>query len=964
MPTPATLPAIAPRLRSLAADRTAALVRSASGLALPPPSQWPGDVERVLACSDFVYRACERSPALLAALLHDGLEHPTQALEDDLRVRIGTDQEEDAFYAALRSARQYHMVRIAWRDIGGLAGFESAVRETSDFADTIIALALEWLEARLVHRHGEPESAQGVRQHLVVYGLGKLGAHELNFSSDVDLIFAYPNTGHTRASRRQFSNQEFFSRLGQQLVQALGNRTEHGFVFRVDMRLRPFGRSGPLAMSFDAMEDYYQVHGRDWERYALIRARTIAGDRAQGDAMLGRLQPFVYRRYFDFGALESLRAMKAMIDGEVARRGLANHLKLGPGGIREIEFTGQAFQMVRGGRQPKLRTGQILSVLERLGEEDLLSEQVIRDLSEAYRFLRNSEHRLQQVDDRQTHTLPEDEEGRARLACAMGFASWPDYARQLAHYRGKVREQFDQVLGGGGDDSGDASDVVAAEPLRGLWLDGTSDADAVALLAEAGFEHAEEALERVRAFFAASGIRLIDRTGRQRLERLLPNLLRACAQRSAGVTTLERALTIAEAIARRSTYIALLAERPLALSQLVKLCAASPWIARQIAAHPILLDELLDARTLYAPLDAAALATDLQTRLANVSAGDTEDEMDCLRQFKQSNVLRVAAADVARTIPLMVVSDYLTAIAETALGGALALARRDLEARYGAPRMRIDGATKGAPFAVIAYGKLGGIELGYASDLDLVFIHGSEGREQQTAGPRVVDNARFFDRLAQRIVHVLSTLTSQGKLYEVDLRLRPSGGAGLLVNSIAGLETYLREDAWTWEHQALVRARAVAGDASLMARFAELRQRILLTPRDPEKLQRQVREMRMRMRRELGSGDRPGFDLKQDPGGIADIEFMVQYGALCWASRLGSYLDFPDNIRLLEGFAACGLLPRADCTLLGDAYRTYRARLHAMALQEQEGPVGGTEFAELRAAVSALWLRLMDDTRD
>ena len=952
----------------LARARIGALFESADArqLALAGPDSWPGDVERVLACSEYVFNCCEQHPDMLKDLLDSGeLARAREnsgdgaALIAEFRRRIDQAMGAVASVAQMmqefRRLRRREWVRIAWRDIGGLATLEESVRDASAFAEAAIRVALARLHQRLCTEFGSPQSAEAVDQDMSVLALGKLGAGELNFSSDIDLIFAFPAVGSTRGKRREMSNDEFFHRLAKKLIMVLSERTADGFVFRVDMRLRPFGAAGPLVLSYAALEDYYQLHGRDWERYALIRARPVAGDLEGGNALLERLRPFVYRRYLDFGALEALREMKSMINKEVKSKGLDDNLKLGPGGIREIEFTGQAFQMVRGGRLPELRDRRILKVLSILGKRGLLPGHSVAALTSAYRFLRTAEHRLQQMQDRQCHDLPRDDNERIILAAGMGFPDWQGFADALARHRENVTAQFIQVLGTNDDDDkgSDGSQLVAlltAEPDKQIAED---------VLARIGFDDGNAARELIEKFRNSHPIRLLDKPGNARLLRLFPDLLRAVATRPNAVATLGRILELVEAIARRSAYLALLAERPLALSQLVKLCAASPWISRHLKRHPLLFDELLDARTLYAPLRREALLAELSERLNGIAAGDTEQEMAALRQFKQTNVLRVAAADVAGVIPVMVVSDYLTEIAETVIAEALRLAARDLSGRYGTPVF--DGQPAEAlPFAVIAYGKLGGLELGYGSDLDLVFVHGGEGTGQ-TDGARSVDNSVFFGRLAQRTIHFLTAMTGDGTLYEVDPRLRPDGSKGMLVNHIDALETYLRENAWTWEHQALVRARAIAGDTSLGRAFARMRRRILLLERDPAKLRLEVREMRERMRRELGSKYPDAFDVKQDAGGIADIEFMVQYGALCWAARLGDYLDYTDNIRLLEGFAAAGRMPDEDIQILKVAYRAYRSRVHEMALQEQSGILSKDEFRHYREGVTAIWARLMED---
>jgi glutamate-ammonia-ligase adenylyltransferase len=922
----------------------------------------PGDAERVFACSDYVTASCLADTSLLPELLASGdlltkhRDHGAEIYRRRVREAAADVADEAALIKVLRQLKRREMVRIAWRDIGGLAGFEETLDDTSAFADATLETSVARLYAWLVADLGEPRGADGAAQPLVVLALGKLGAGELNFSSDIDLIFTFPQAGTTQGGRRELSNDEFFLRLGRQLINVLGSRTEEGFVYRVDMRLRPFGASGPLVLSFDAIEHYYQVHGRDWERYALIRARAITGS-TWGESLLERLRPFIYRRYFDFGALESMRDMKTLIEEEVARKGLTDNVKLGPGGIREIEFTGQAFQMVRGGRQPELRGRRILRVIRRLAEGGYLPEYALRDLCDAYRFLRTTEHRLQQVADRQVHTLPADDQGRERLAAGMGFADWSTFSRALTQHRERVNAQFSQVFGS----EQAAGDSDSDEELKRLWTGDPELGEATGILRGLGYSHAEEAWEHVQRIKDSHTLKRLDERGRARLVRLLPSLLRAIGSQDEPVLTLKRVFHIIETIARRSAYLALLAERPLALSQLVRLCAASPWIARHLGRHPLLFDELLDPRTLYAPLDPAALAADIDHRLAATSPGDLEQEMEILRQFKQANVLHVAAADVARAMPLMVVSDHLTEIAETSLRQVLRLAWRDMSARYGEPRCGEPPQRRVAPFAIAAYGKLGGIELGYGSDLDIVFLHGSEGANQHTDGDRQVDNAVFFSRLGQRLIHYLTTATAEGTLYELDFRLRPDGASGLLVNAIEGLRSYLFDEAWTWEHQALVRARVVAGSEELARRFAEIRRQVLLMERDDETLRQEVRDMRERMRRELGSGSPAEPDLKQDAGGIADIEFMVQYGALHWAARLGDHLDYTDNIRLLEGFAKARLMRTDDVEFLMDAYRAYRARVHALALQEETIVTGDGELDHYREGVVRIWCELMED---
>ena len=954
----------APLPAPLAATGRERLAALASSIETLDAGGLPGDAARVLACSDFVFSSCERHPSMLEDLVSSGdLEAPYPASAAGARGRPSLRERAESVARAagsidglmtdLRRLRRREMVRIAWRDIGGLADFDETVRDTSDLADAIIDTSLDRLHEWQCADLGTPIGHTGEPQQIVVLALGKLGASELNFSSDIDLIFTFPENGQTEGGRRSVDNDRFFLQLARKLVKVLGEPTADGFVYRVDMRLRPFGTQGPLVLSFDALEEYYQTHGRDWERYAFIRVRAVSGDMVLAAELLERLRPFVYRRYIDFGTLQSLRSLKVVMEQEVARKGMEHSVKHGPGGIREVEFTGQAFQMVRGGRTPALRYRRLLTVLARLGELDLLPAHAVESLSSAYRFLRAVEHRLQQVDDRQVHMLPLDEPGRARIAAGMGYASWEAFSERLDRHRRNVDEQFAQVFG----QERETDAAAGGDPLGALLSASTDEETGVTLLEGAGFAAAREAWSVIARYRDTIALKMPDALGHERLARLTPDLLRAIAARSNATTTLERVMTVIESIAKRSVYLALLAERSIALSQFVQLCAASPWIARLLGRHPVLFDELLDPRTLYEPLAPDRLDKDIAERLTAIDDPDREHEMDCLRQSKQANVLRVAAADVSRRIPLMVVSDHLTEIAEAVLRAALAIAWRDITARHGRPAsMPRDAAF--APYAIIAYGKLGGIELGYGSDLDLVFVNDDDS-SAMTTGPKSIDVATFYARLTQRLIHVLTTMTSQGALYEVDPRLRPDGSKGVLVNTLEGLGEYLRDKAWTWEHQALVRARAVAGDPALGQRFAHLRRGILLRNRDGDTLRDDVRSMRERMRTELGSRGSGRFDLKQDPGGVADIEFMVQYGALRWASRLGADLDFSDNIRLLDGFRRADLMPEDDVTLLADAYRAYRGRIHELSLQESEAVVGNEEFAELRETVVAIWNRLM-----
>lgn len=911
----------------------------------------------VLACSEYVTQLCQRQPHFLEDLVNAGdlnRVYATNDLAASLASRIEVVTDEASLQSALRQFRQREMLRIIWRDLAGWADLRETLRDLSALADGCVQQTLQYLYQAQCVALGTPCNANGEAQQLVVIAMGKLGAHELNLSSDIDLIFTFPEEGETRDGPRTLSNSEFFQKLGQKLITALSKQTPDGFVFRVDMRLRPFGDSGPLVCTFAAMEDYYQIHGREWERYALVKARVIAGDLEQGNELLATLRPFVYRRYMDYSAYESLREMKAMIQKEVARLGKEQNVKVGAGGIREIEFIGQVFQLIRGGRERRLQTRSILDVLPLLQEVGLLPAFVVEQLLAAYDFLRRTENRLQAWRDQQTHVLPEDETGRLRLAFSMGFADWAAYIKELDRHRRRVDNHFAQVFEAPQTDEA-RTETGAAPAYQHLWEAGLEDAALQSQLHALGLEPAEEIARKLVALREGRAYASLTARGRQRMDSLMPLLLGACLSTEQPGLALLRSLEVIEAIMRRTVYLVLLSENPMALSQLVRLCAASPWITRYLSQHPLVLDELLDPRTLYAPPDKAALAAELRQRLAQLDVADEEAAMDTLRQFKHAQFLRVAAADLVGALPLMKVSDHLSWIAEVVLEETLNLAWQHLVAKHGRPVCTADGTVCDTGFAVIAYGKLGGLELGYGSDLDLVFLHSGESESLETQGKKPIPLGVFFARLGQRMMHILSAFTPAGVLFEVDTRLRPDGAAGMLVSSLAAYEAYQTEKAWTWEHQALVRARVVAGDPMIAERFEAIRRRVLSRQRDLSVLRNEVREMREKMRSTLDKSSAEQFDVKQGPGGIVDIEFMVQYGVLAHAHAHAALVDYTDNIRILERLAQAGVMTQEDAGFLSETYRTYRDSTHRLKLQEQVTLVPAQQFAAQREGVRRIW---------
>ncbi len=921
-----------------------------AGVALPVESEFHHARARVWAASEFVAVTCARHPELFAELVASGdlaRNDGAATVNDALAAVLAGVADEPELMQRLRQFRRRRMVSIIWRDLADWAPLDETLAHLSALADACVVQALDWLETWARAELGTPRDAEGRAQRLVVLAMGKLGAGELNLSSDIDLIFAFPRAGCCDG-RRALTNAEFFIKLGQRLVKSLDATTSDGFVFRVDTRLRPFGDSGPLAMNFDAMEAYYQAQAREWERYAMIKARVIAGDADDSAELQALLQPFVYRRYLDFGAIDSLRQLKSLIDREVRRQGMADNIKLGYGGIRAIEFIGQAFQLIRGGREPALQVRPILEVLQRLGEHQILPATAVTELSTAYRLLRRVENRLQAWADRQTHVLPNTAPARQRLAESLGYSDWAALEQALNHHRQRVQQHFDVLFA--------APEETPTQELGSLWTQEREGA--IALFEDAGFADAAAARERLQQFRATIERKGLSRLGTERLAQLMPHLLNDLAAIDQPDQTLTRVLQVLEAILGRTAYLALLAERRDALDQLVKLCAVSPWFAECTARQPLLLDELLDQRRLYAPLRRADLESELDALLDATAPDDLEQRMERLRQFAQGNKLRVAAADVTGIISLMVVSDYLTDIAAVSIQRSLQLAWEDVVRRHGSPT-QTDAAHSG--FVVLGYGKLGGFELGYHSDLDLVFLYADREPEAPTTGERPITNAQFYIRLGQRLIHLMTTPTYSGVLYEIDMRLRPDGNKGMIARTLNSFADYQRDQAWTWEHQALVRARPVAGDAALGQAFEQVRREVLCRPRDAETLRTEVAQMRAKMRTALDQSTAAQFDLKQGHGGIADIEFMVQYAVLRWAADYPQLVAWTDNIRLLETLETLDLLPDQAAATLTAAYKTLRAAYHRQALQDAPGLIAADQLLTERQQVSTLWQQMMGD---
>ena len=904
----------------------------------------------ILATSPFIAQEITRNLGLLKTLMDEALLETSReetAILGQFQIAVAEVTDEAGLQKALRRMRSLEMVRIAWRDIAGWAPLEETLRDLSLLAEAAVETALGLHFQWLTERFGIPRNREGEPQSLVVLGMGKLGARELNYSSDIDLILAYRDDG-VLEDKKETSYAEFYTRLARNLVRALDEKTEDGFVFRVDTRLRPFGESGPLVLHFEALERYYEGQAREWERYAMIKARAIAGDPRGGPELERFLHPFVYRRYLDFRAFGELRELKRMISQELIRKGDHQNVKLGKGGIREIEFIGQAFQLIRGGSEKSLQRREILAVLSALGALGLLPEATVSELKAHYRTLRIIENRLQEYRDQQTHTLPPSEEQQLSLAHALGYGDYSSFVSALTALQSRVHQVFEDVI------RIDADSGKAPFPLDG-------DAEALlSALRALGLQEAEVLVPKLEAFRAASSIRRLSPRGATEIRRLLPDLLKEINPRPHRLETLDRLLKVLEAIGSRNVYLTLLAENPGARTRLVDLVGASPWFATTLGRHPVLLDELLDPRSFLAPITRNALEAELDRKLEDLDPEDLEAFMVALRQYRQVVILRIAAADIAGSLPLPEVSNALTALAETLLRAALARSFAITRERHGSPGGLPDSE---AGFAVIAYGKLGGLELGYGSDLDLVFLYSGD-TEKETDGSKPVTAGEFYARVAQRILHIIGTNTPAGILYETDLRLRPSGNSGLLVSSLEAFETYQMKEAWTWEQQALVKARFVAGDPRVGESFKTIRARSLSRLRDATVLRKEIVEMRGKMREVLEAKDPGLFDLKQGAGGIVDIEFLVQFWVLAWSNAHPRLTEWTDVLRLLECLKEEHLIPEKDQDFLQEAYFTLRSEAHRAQLDERKAVVATLAFAPLRKRIQALWAAVLQPEAD
>ena len=891
-------------------------------------AEFRNQIAALAVASSYALNQLCRIPKLLDSL-HQITEFRLDDFSDIIDINLSVDLTE--VKQTLRQYRHRKLIEIIYLDVVKQTPVEQILVYLSDLADLLIDKALAVCEKQLADKHGQPVYANGDPMRLNVIAMGKLGGRELNFSSDIDLICCYANDGELDGFG-QLSYQEFFSRVVRAMSKCLNDTTEDGFVYRVDLRLRPWGDSGPVVLTHAALEHYYQLHGREWEQYAMVKARVLTGSQPDLDYLASIFKPFVYRKYHDYRVFEGLATLKDKIDRQAQARGMSNNIKLGQGGIREIEFYVQAFQILKGGRNKQLQTTQIIHCFEVLESQSIIATEVVRDLRDAYHYLRILENKIQMLADEQTHSLPTDELSQQRIATAMAEDNWQAVEQNQAQKRGKVSSHFTELFKRDSDAS-QQEELVIDDNIG----DESNQLEQIAWMESLGIHAATDIQGRLHGFFNSKAWGFMSARAKQRFGALLPGLLRAVSRSRQQIVLFERLLRLFSSIAGRSVYFELMHQNQVLLDKLVGLFDKSEWIAEEVALYPMLLEQLIQTGDLEHRFDRSTLAQHLQLQLDNV-IDDTELELDVLRLFKREQTIVIATAELAEEISTIEVCQYLSELAEILLEAVYRLASKDIKAKYGDPQYEEDGATRVAEFAIIGYGKLGGKEMHYQSDLDVIFLHNSSGNAQYSSGEKSIDNNIYFARLAQKIISMTSVLTGSGKLYEIDSRLRPEGSSGLLVSSVQAYLKYQQEKAWTWEHQALVRARFVAGSEALGAIFADMRRQILTLPRDQQKLRQDILEMREKMHQSKNPAEGEFINLKHSYGAMIDIEFMVQYWVLLQANKVGSICSYSDNIGLLNELIRLNIIPSSESQLI-DIYLTYHRWLHQTVLQNKPAEI-------------------------
>ena len=919
------------------------------------------EILAVWYASPFIKRVCISQPQWMQELLAQGGLHvdcSTEEYAEMLKSSVSRVTSIEELQQSLRRLRYAAYARIAWRDLQQYSSVEQTLMELSVYAQTCVDQSLSWCFEWLKSHLHAGQFERSLPNNVVVFALGKLGGYELNFSSDVDVVFAYvANANHTHDQHAKAGS--FYLKLVQLLIKVLAEQTQDGFVFRVDTRLRPFGNAGALVPSLMAIDEYFQTTGRDWERYAWIKTRAIAGDVETGEQFLKDVSPFVYRRYHDYGVMQSLREIKGMVDQKASQAANKDDLKIGQGGIREIEFVAQMFQLIYGGRDPNLRIRSTLGALTYLGGSGRLPGKSLAALNHAYLFLRKAENTLQMREDLQVQSLPIRDSERLQYAHAMGAESWDDLYAEFQSHTANVSDIFHGLLqtdpAGSDKLSKDLSDFTF------VWQQVQDKPSCMDILTRYFGKDTRDIYQRLRGF--DESVQQAEPVAKQRLDRFVPLLLQNLSCSTRPVLVLTRLLRILVKTVQRSTYISLLTENQDRLAKLLKLIEASQWVAQYIATHPILLDELLHTDN-YDPPDLEEMQYQLQVleqlqMLVDASGDNLEAYMERLREFRHAQVLRIAAADIVSDYPIMRVSDCLSWLAETCIKSAVRKAYSDLTDKHGEPTCKQDGKVMIPELLIIEYGKLGGLELGYGSDLDVVFVHNSLDTSGETNGENKIQNTFFFTRVVQRAIHLLTTVTALGKVFDIDTRLRPYGESGPVVCSMAAYEEYLRNKAWLWEHQALIRARPVTPSRSLANAFLELRQDVLCQVRDREEVRMSVIEMREKIVSGHRTRDGARFHLKKDRGGIIDIEFIVQFYVLSYANKFSEICTHTDNVRILDACAEAGLIGHESAEELKEIYIAYRKHLHQLSLQLLPETAAADTFAEERAIVQNYWASLL-----
>jgi glutamate-ammonia-ligase adenylyltransferase len=893
-----------------------------------PPLALADRLAHVRQCSPFAANLLDRYPDW-SENLGEAMEPSTKALSE-LVAEVGLDK-------ALRQFRNRCMLNLIYRDLCGLSSLDETFAKLGKLGSISLQVALDHHHGLLAEKHGEPCNAEAQHQKLVVIALGKFGGGELNLSSDIDIMFCYDSAGEcASAGRRPLSSDQFFTRQARAVISSLADITEDGFCFRVDTRLRPFGDSGPLCSSLSAMEQYYQREGRDWERYALIKARPVAGDLQLGDRLMQQIRPFVYRRYIDFSAVEALQEMHASVQDDARRSDRLDDIKRGPGGIREIEFLVQCFQLLRGGRETSLQTASLLKALSAVQELGLMDDNSIEQVHADYGFLRRLENRIQALHDQQTHQVPGGDD-LERLCQAMRLNRIKQLQGRIADIRASVSGRFQSIF--------PSRPEPEADPQWArLWRD-LQEQQEQASAGEAG----EKDPTPLDNFLSGLQRQALSQRSRRRLDLFMPALLSRLDKRQLDRTCLNHIYDLVIAISRRSAYLVLLVQNAAALDRLIELFARSEWVADRVIRFPALLDELIDP-SLGSQIPQTSELRQSVSRLLN-SAPDTETALEGLNYLKLASTLRVAVAQLEGAISGQTVHDTLSAIAASSLQGVLLLAGRELEARHG---LIHSAATPGEnSLAVIAYGSLGSGEPGYESDLDLVFLFNHE--DPPSDGKRSLSAERYYARLAQRMLGFLTAMTPSGRLYEVDTRLRPNGRAGALVSSLAAFADYQTREAWTWELQALTRACPIAGSPETGRAFAEIRRKVLSQRRDLTVLRQDLLEMRQRMAAEKAADLPPDQQAKHGPGGLVDIEFAIQFGVLGTAHDQPGVLDSSSSLQQLWALTQSGWIDAADAEILTTTAQALRQGRLLLALvpNEPQAAIDTSESARICQRIMA-----------